>query len=388
MFEMLGTIGGSIRTADSFGFKMPWLKTFFIKIDRSFFMQRHGRNLAFALLSLQMTFLVALSPFCSVAFADLAGKMSDCAKIDNSEERLKCFDDLAGRQTPLKAKTPTPATADAKTLQVSKPSVMSRQWELDPQSRKEYPSVRSHHSSYILPLAYNTTPNGAPFTMVDPTTSMQYAEAKYQLSFKTKLWEDVFGKDMDLWFGYTQIAFWQMYNKAFSSPFRDTNYEPELILNFRTNYDLLGLKGRIINLGINHQSNGRAEPLSRSWNRIVASAGFEKDDFNLILKTWYRIPESAQNDDNPGIEAYMGYGEIWGSYYWREHKFSVMLRNNLRVNDNKGAAQIEWGFPLPFIKNNRFSGYVQYFNGYGESLIDYNASSNRFSIGIILTDWK
>jgi phospholipase A1 len=353
-----------------------------------FFLQHVEIKLLPLLIYLQIFFFAALFPLCGAALADLAEGMADCAKIGNSVERLKCFDNLSGRQTPAQAKIPDPDTADAKAKIIDKPSVMSRQWELDPLTRKEAPIVRSHRSSYILPLTYNTTPNRTPVPNGEPIENMQNAEAKFQLSFKTKLWEDVVGKDMDLWFGYTQLSFWQIYNSAFSDPFRDTNYEPELLLNFRTDYDLFGLKGRIINIGINHQSNGRAEPLSRSWNRIVANFGFEKSNFNLLVKTWYRIPESANNDDNPGIEAYMGYGEIWGSYYWGKHKFGVMFRNNLRLGDNKGAAQIEWGFPLPFINNDRFSGYVQYFNGYGEGLLDYNASSNRIGIGFILTDWR
>jgi phospholipase A1 len=199
------------------------------------------------------------------------------------------------------------------------------------------------------------------------------------------------GKDMDLWVAYTQLSFWQLYNSAFSSPFRETNYEPELLLNIRTDYDLLGLgllKGRIVNLGINHQSNGRSEPLSRSWNRVVANFGFEKGGFNLLLKSWYRIPENARDDDNPDISKYMGYGEAWGIYYWNKHRFAAMLRNNLRPGDNRGAVQLDWSFPLSFLRNDRISGYIQYFNGYGESLLDYNKSVNRIGIGIMLTDWR
>lgn len=336
----------------------------------------------------QLVLLIILVPLCAVAAEVPGEQMAECSKIDDNSERLKCYDGLAGRSAENKTRVLSTGVKDEKPQAAEKPSVMSRLWELDPVSRKNATLVRAHRSSYILPLAYNMTPNKNAAQDAEQADKMQNAEAKFQLSFKTKLWEDILGKDLDLWFGYTQLSFWQMYNSAYSSPFRDSNYEPELLLNLRTNYDLFGLKGRIINLGINHQSNGRAKPLSRSWNRIVANFGFEKSSFNLLVKTWYRIPESEQDDDNPGIEGYMGYGEIWASYYWKKHKFSMMFRNNLRAGDNRGAVQIDWGFPLPFINNDRISGYVQYFNGYGESLLDYNASSNRISIGLMLADWN
>jgi phospholipase A1 len=64
-----------------------------------------------------------------------------------------------------------------------------------------------------------------------------------------------------------------------------------------------------------------------------------------------------------------------------------MWRNNLRPGDNRGAVQLDWSFPFPFIHNERISGYIQYFNGYGESLLDYNANVNRIGFGIMLTDW-
>lgn len=353
-------------------------------------------------ISTAVIFLMVLSPMCEYAFADVTGSMAECAKIENDTARLKCFDDLAGQKVPAKTTAqPTPLkTTDTKVTPVEKtakveasqempqPSVMSKRWELDPLSRKNAPLIRAHRPNYFLIAAYNFSPNKDPILDLDSNARAQNTEAKFQISFKVKLLEDIMDKDVDLWFGYTQLAFWQLYNSAFSSPFRETDYEPELLLNFRTNYDLLGLKGRIINLGVNHQSNGRSQPLSRSWNRIVANFGFEKDDFNLLVKTWYRIPENAQNDDNPDINRYMGYGELWGSYYWKKHRFSAMLRNNLRASENRSAVQLDWSFPFPFIKNERVSGYIQYFNGYGESLLDYNTSLNRIGAGVMLTDWN
>ena len=143
---------------------------------------------------------------------------------------------------------------------------------------------------------------------------------------------------------------------------------------------------QFINVGLNHQSNGRSEPLSRSWNRIVANAGFEKNNFGVLLKLWSRIPEKDTNDDNPDITKYTGYGELTGTLYRGKHRFALMLRNNLRAN-NKGAVQFDWSFPLPLF-GDKVNGYIQYFNGYGEGLLDYNVNSNRISAGFMLVDWK
>lgn len=101
----------------------------------------------------------------------------------------------------------------------------------------------------------------------------------------------------------------------------------------------------------------------------------------LNVRVWSRIPESRSDDDNPDIMRYMGYGDIAGIWKWREHEFGVRLRNNLR-NDNRGAIELEWTFPI----NRRFKGYIQYFNGYGESLIDYDRNNTRIGFGLSMTD--
>ena len=242
-----------------------------------------------------------------------------------------------------------------------------------------------HRSNYILPVAYSNSPNKHPIQEAFPGRDVQEIEVKFQLSLKVKLLQDILGKKMDLWFGYTQKSFWQFYNFADFAPFRETNYEPELLPNFRTNFNFLRMTGRTINVGFNHQSNGRSKRLSRNWNRIVGNFGFEKDNFILLLKTWYRIPESAETDDNPEINDYMGPGEIWGYYLWNKQRFGVMLRNNLQFHNNRGALQLEWSFPLPF---KRVSGHIQYFIGYGENLLDFNHRVNRIGIGLILADWN
>jgi phospholipase A1 len=315
--------------------------------------------------------------------AETPRSLVDCAVIKDDAERLKCYDELAGRKPPettgeVKAIAKAPPAEPEEV-----PTYLERLWDLDKESRKGKYAVRFHRSNYILPYTYVEHPNEEAIQEADPTKELTNAEIKFQLSFKVKLMQDILGKNMDLWFGYTQKSFWQFYNFDDSSPFRETDYEPELLLNFRTSYDFLGLKGRFINVGINHQSNGRSEPLSRSWNRVVANFGFERDNFVLLVNTWLRIPEDSEDDDNPDIEDYLGYGELQGYYFWKKNRFGVMLRNNFRFDDNRGAMQLEWAFPLI----ERVSGYIQYFLGYGESLLDYNYKTNRIGIGFILKDW-
>lgn len=337
-------------------------------------------------------FFILVFLFSAAEAADNNQSSANCAKIVDDAARLRCYDELAGR------KTKTPAAKDSveageKTAAAKDEaataglSIMTRQWDLDRNNRKHTLILRPYRYNYFLPAAYNSSPNENLPLDVDPNSRAQYNEAKFQFSFKLKAWEDMFDKDVDLWIAYTQLSFWQLYNSAFSSPFRDTNYEPELLINFRTDYELSGWKGRFINVGLNHQSNGRSRPLSRSWNRVVANIGLEKDAFGILVRTWWRIPENEDIDDNPDIYKYLGYGELWGTYSWGRHRFAVMLRNNLRQGSNLGAVQLDWAFPLPFLEKEWVKGYIQYFNGYGESLLDYNQSVNRISAGIILTDW-
>jgi phospholipase A1 len=137
----------------------------------------------------------------------------------------------------------------------------------------------------------------------------------------------------------------------------------------------------LVQLGAVHQSNGRYGIQSRNWNRIYADFIFEYGNYYLSLKPWYRMQSGGQ-DDNPDIEKYMGHGEIRAVYAGGHHTLSIMLRNNFEKS-NYGAAELNWSFPM----NRRVKWFIQYFNGYGESLIDYNARVNRLGLGIAFTDW-
>ena len=263
----------------------------------------------------------------------------------------------------------------------SKVSYFTQIWQLDKATRAGKPGVTFHRSNYAMPATYNFSPNQAPYREIDPTRTWTRPEFTLQLSFKARLWRDMFGKDLNLWAAYTQRSFWQLYDFDDSSPFRETDYEPELLLTATSHLKLLGLKVRFVQFGFNHQSNGQSEPLSRSWNRVVANLGVERGSLSVLVKGWIRLHDAV--DDNPGLTHYVGNGELWGYYFLKKHRLAVMLRDNLNFHDNKGAVQLEWSFPMFAM----IAGHVQYFYGYGESLLDYNHRINRIGVGFIFSDW-
>ncbi|PKM97280.1 MAG: phospholipase [Elusimicrobia bacterium HGW-Elusimicrobia-3] len=245
-------------------------------------------------------------------------------------------------------------------------------------------ALLAHKPSYLLPATYTSSPNNPAYSYFPAIgDKLDNMEAKFQISFKIPLWEGLFGGKADLYGAYTQLALWQAYNARISAPFREINYEPETFLAYRTDIIFHGARLNYFTIGFNHQSNGQIEPRSRSWNRVVTSAVIQKGKNHLIVRQWTRMPERAKTDDNPGIERYLGYGDILFLRSGRNMSFSVLLRNNLRTGDNKGALQADWRFPL----HRNLKGYVQYFTGYGETLIGYNRSSSRVGLGMALTDW-
>ena len=241
-------------------------------------------------------------------------------------------------------------------------------------------AITAHKPNYILVAAHDTS--GINTTGLGTNVGKD-TETKFQVSMKFPLIEGLLGDNGgDIYAAYTNRSFWQVYDQAASSPFRETNHEPELWFSWNNQWNFLGFRNRAVRFGFNHQSNGQGAGLSRSWNRLFAEFIFENGRYAGALKTWWRIPEDDSKDDNPDIDEYMGYFELLNVFTHKKHSLNIMLRNNLR-SDMHGAVQVDWNFP--FIRH--FDGYIQWFNGYGESLIDYNHNVNSIGIGVSLTDW-
>ena len=339
-----------------------------------------------------------------------------CVALESNADRLSCYDTLfkvteAEKTTLLserqaaKELAPEPTQPETLKEKISQGvstifasegskidpnhSLLDRRWELSPDSKLGTWNIRAHQPVYLLPAFWTSDKNEFPQSpnvnnTVDTDQNLKSTESKFQLSLKTKAVENLLGDNGDIWLGYTQSSRWQVYNSEESRPFRETNYEPEASLIFRTNYEILGLNARLLGLTFNHQSNGRADPLSRSWNRIMMNIGFERDNFALMLRPWYRIEEDSKDDNNPDIKNYIGRGDLTAFYRWNDHDFSLMLRHSLKGGDDAhGAAQFDWVFPI----SGKLRGHFQLFDGYGESLIDYNHRATYVGLGVSLMNW-
>ena len=259
-------------------------------------------------------------------------------------------------------------------------------YDLDKNDPKGILTIRPHLPMYVMPLWYNATPNydiNSP-THVSPSLTkdeLQHLDSKLQISMKTKLAQDVFDTNADVWLGYTQQSYWQVYNGKSSRPFRSSDYQPEIFLTQPIKGDLPGNGSlRMLGAGLVHESNGQSDPLSRSWNRIYAMAGTEWGKLTVIPRLWLIANEES---DNPDIGDYMGYGDVRWLYPLNDQStVGGVMRYN--PSTNKGAIQLDYAYPL----TGGMKAILQVFHGYGENIQDYNHKSTNIGIGIMFNDFK
>ena len=114
-------------------------------------------------------------------------------------------------------------------------------------------ALKSFKQNYFMAFSHMSQPNVLPYSpnpasQVTTPYNIQDKEVKFQISLKHILAD--YEQAGTLWLGYTQLSFWQVYNQGQSQPFREIDYEPELIYSFRPN------DNSILNFGAVHQSIG------------------------------------------------------------------------------------------------------------------------------------
>jgi phospholipase A1 len=324
---------------------------------------------AFALLQISLAEAATMSPW------------QTCVGMRNresTESELDCYRQAAQETRPEKSSMP---------LMTSRPRGLLNEWQ------PVNALLTAHKLNYVLAFSRTSQTNNAP-TSPNPlnqvlTPAIQDdRDLKFQYSIKHDLAD--YGRFGSLWFGYTQLSFWQLYDADHSRPFRENNYEPELIYSLRPNeliadFDLFPA---ILNIGLVHQSNGQSNPRSRSWNRIYIQPGIERTYENsrrlvLLVRLWQRIKEDVATDDNPDITDYMGYGDV-------ELRYSLDGKWEATAIAKSRSFELNLAAPWESIRllmlaapgEHNTNIHIQYFTGYGESLIDYNHRQTRWGIGM------
>jgi len=351
---------------------LVWIHNKYIYYNKIYRVKKLSKNKLLPTCSKQI--LSACFIYVSLTIFVNAVELNKCTEIADDIQRLECFDRENKEQLEKKSSTDKESEKPHEEVQLLKPA---SRWQFF--TERETFKITPHNANYLIPISYTDSPNNE----ANPDSSQENTEVKFQLSGKLKIADNMIGNNADLWAGYTQKVFWQLYDIDESSPFRETNYKPEFWVSFETNFNLLGLTNRFIDFGYVHESNGRSEPLSRSWDRLYLQFGLERGDFGLTFQPWYRFPEDPESDDNPDIVDFVGRAEFTAYYRIKNQILLAVYRTNFDLDTSGGSIELNWAFPI--YKGLR--GLVQYHNGYGESLIDYNVKIQRIGLGIVLTEW-
>lgn len=206
-------------------------------------------------------------------------------------------------------------------------------------------------------------------------------DTKVQFSFLFKML-----KNYSLYFGFTQTMFWELGQKD-SNPFSDINFNPELFYRFKFQESWLNK----IELGYAHTSNGLAGTESRSMDDVFLQLNTETETFlgltKAELRFRYIIPHSLS--DNTDLRDY--YGPVvlrlhltrLGRRLFYSEQFYVEYYNGGKYADDfsKNSVRVSFRFKL-FESLSAPKFFVQYFNGYGENLQNYNLRDESIRFGL------
>ncbi len=214
--------------------------------------------------------------------------------------------------------------------------------------------------------------------------------ARFQISLKYRLFQPpadaIPAFHERFYFGYTQTSLWDLDSP--SKPFYDTVYNP----SFFWQSDALWQAGQGrwslgLIAGADHMSNGRDGDASRSLNSVFVQPalryrfdGGSTLSFAPKVRAYFGVAA-----DNRDIVDYRGHVD-WHLRWARDD--GVMLSGMVRVGRHgRSAVQADLAWPLRHTWLSNLNGYLhlQYFQGYGESLLNYNVrSSGQLRAGLML----
>lgn len=276
------------------------------------------------------------------------------------------------------------AHADTSKAEVNLKQTESNEDTKNVPARSYFPvPIEPYHPNYFMPFYYTASPYQAYYDGNAPDGQrIAQQEIQFQLSLKVPVIRHLVWQNLSLYVAYTQLSFWQAYSE--SAFFRETNYEPEVFLQYQWEKSLSPhWRLKTLQVGAMHQSNGRGGELERSWNRAYVKALFAAgDSFQLYVMPWYVLHDKAYERYDPQMAHYLGHGQLGLIYKWNGLVTTLTSRNNFESGFSRGAEIFTASYPV----FHNFRVYVQLFSGYGQSLAEYNHYTNGFGIGLALND--
>ncbi|MCM1021706.1 MAG: phospholipase A [Muribaculum sp.] len=212
---------------------------------------------------------------------------------------------------------------------------------------------------------------------VGPKITRSNTNVKFQISIAQRLTNCVLPWETFLTLFYTQKCFWNVLEKSF--PMTDLNFNPGIGL-----VKPLFSKDRYIgkvSLIIEHESNGRDSIFSRSWNRVSLAASIFVDPNILVFgKVWAPWVDGENNRD---LLDYYGIWQSGVTYLTSNRRFQgTILLTKRRGWDFNYNTVVELSIRLSKHENQHL--FIQYYNGYGEGMLDYNKFRSQLRVGFVI----
>jgi outer membrane phospholipase A len=188
-----------------------------------------------------------------------------------------------------------------------------------------------------------------------------------------------------IYLGYTQQSLWDLEDD--SKPFTDTNYRPEIAWSTDklSWLNLPGVDQTGLQAGFQHESNGRDGRDSRSVNLAYIRPVLHFGDpeglhWQFAPKVYCYLPD---REDNPDISDYRGYCDFGLTVGWKAG-FQAAAIGRIGSSGENGSIQIDLTYPLRALGEGNFDLFlqVQWFSGYGESLITYDQYTDALRVGV------
>lgn len=202
------------------------------------------------------------------------------------------------------------------------------------------------------------------------------ANVKFQLSIIHRLTKSRLPFDTYLFLQFTQKTIWNVAEE--SLPMRDLNFNPGIGLGHLIVYHNKYI-GRAI-LMLEHESNGKDGPASRSWNKVSLSGTLMLNrHMEMQLKAWIPI---VDGENNRNILRYSGLAQAGLLYRTNNRRMQAGMLATWRTHSF--SLNTQWELSLKVSRHDNQYLFVQYYNGYGENLLDYDRFKSVLRVGMVI----